>query len=126
MSPTLLIAFAAAGALGAVSRYLLDFAITAHARGGPWGTLTVNLTGSFASGLLVGLVLFQEVPESYRVVVGGGFLGAYTTFSTWMYETVRLLEARRWRAASFHTLVGPLLGVLSTALGFALAWWLAS
>lgn len=122
MSAGLLVAFALAGALGAAARYTLDIVITARVRAVSWGwgTMTVNLTGSFAVGLLAGLALQHDLPEGLRVVLGSGFLGAYTTFSTWMYELARLLDRGQWRAAYLGAVLSPLLGVLLSALGFFL------
>lgn len=118
----LLVALAAA--LGAVARYTLDYTIVARTGGHlPWGTFAVNISGSFAIGVLAGLVLSGLVPPAAQTPIGTGFLGAYTTFSTWMFETVRLAEQRAWRPAIANgigsLLVGPvatLLGLLSTAL----------
>lgn len=81
----------------------------------------MNLSGAFLLGLLVDLSARHPLLEGYRVLLGSGFLGAYTTFSTWMYDTVRLLERERWRAAYFSAALVPLLGVALIALGFALA-----
>jgi CrcB protein len=58
----------------------------------PWGTFVVNVSGSFALGVLTGLALYHAFPEEPRIVLGAGFCGAYTTFSTFGLETVRLLE----------------------------------
>jgi CrcB protein len=88
------LAIAVAGALGALTRYWLDGVVSRRAGGGfPWGTLTINVTGSFLLGLL-----FTLLTERYRVdpwlrsALTIGFLGAYTTFSTLSLETYRLLE----------------------------------
>ena len=61
----------------------------------PYGTVVVNLTGSFALGLLVGLVTYQGLDADVRTVVGTGFLGAYTTFSSYSYDTFGLAEIGR-------------------------------
>jgi len=117
VSPALFALLVLAGALGAVARYLVDFLVTARTKGPfPWGILSVNLTGSFALGLLVG-----SLPEPYTVLLGTGFLGAYTTFSTWMVDTVRLLEGGAWRAAGFNALGSLALGFLAAAAGLWLA-----
>jgi CrcB protein len=125
VKPALLAAFTLAGALGAAARYLLDFTLTTRFQTLPWswGTLSVNLSGAFLMGFLVGLSLHYGLPEPYRALLGGGFLGAYTTFSTWMYETVKLLEREHWHAAYVSAAFLPLLGVALSALGFALAGW---
>src|SRR6185295_6531044 len=93
MSPLAWAAFVAAGAVGAPLRYLVDIAITERTKGTfPWATFVINVSGSFLLGLLTVLGLHHGLPKSARVVLGTGFCGAYTTFSTFSYETVRLLE----------------------------------
>lgn len=115
---TLLVALA--GGLGAVARFVLDGLIRRRTSGAfPAGTLIINLTGSLLLGLLAGLVT-GGLSEQLQTVLGTGFLGGYTTFSSASVETVRLLQERRFRAA-----VGYGLGmvVLATALalgGFGL------
>lgn len=87
------VAFIAAGAVGAPVRYLVDSFVSDRTEGAfPWGTFVVNATGSLLFGLLTGLSLYHVFPKTPRVVLGTGFCGAYTTFSTFTFETVRLLE----------------------------------
>ncbi|MGH8905900.1 MAG: fluoride efflux transporter FluC [Egibacteraceae bacterium] len=72
-----------------MARYVVDAAVSSRARGAfPWSTFVINVTGSLVLGAVAGLAL-GEVP---RAVLGTGFLGGYTTFSTWAYQTVRLTE----------------------------------
>ncbi len=98
------------GGLGAVARFLLDGALTERAGAAlPWGTLAVNVSGSFALGLLVG-----AADDTYRLLATG-LLGAFTTFSTWMLESHRLGEDGRLR-------LGALNVVLSLAAGVAAVW----
>ena len=113
---------APAGALGALARFgtgrLMSARLGLHA---PWGVLAVNLLGTFLLGLLVGI----DPAHGLVLVLGAGFLGSYTTFSTWMAETEALAEGRRWNAALLN-LVGPtagglMLGAAGFALGLALA-----
>jgi CrcB protein len=93
VSPSAGVAFVVAGAAGAVVRYELDRAVADRSRGVfPWGTLVINLTGSLLLGVLTGLALHHGLPSSDRIVLGTGFCGAYTTFSTFTFETVRLAE----------------------------------
>lgn len=101
---------AAGGSLGAAARYLLDRAIATRQTGPfPLGTLVVNVTGSIALGALLGLAVAHRVPSSVVTLAGTGFLGAYTTFSTFTFETVRLLEDGAWRYAAWNlALSGPL------------------
>lgn len=111
---------AVGGALGAAVRYLLDRAIAARQTGPfPLGTLVINLTGSVALGGLVGWAGRHQLPSSMLAWAGTGFLGAYTTFSTFTFETVRRLEDGAWRYAAWNlALSGPLsfAGVLAAFL----------
>ena len=82
------------GAGGAVSRYLVDTLVSERVGAEfPWGTFVVNMTGSFALGVLFALAVERDVlPSDIRLPVMTGFVGAYTTFSTLMLETWRLAE----------------------------------
>lgn len=96
MTPVLFTLIALAGGAGAAVRLLLDGVIRSHVRGTlPWGTIVINLTGSFLLGLVTGLVAAGLLPEGWRLIAGAGFLGGYTTFSTASFETVRLLQERK-------------------------------
>lgn len=122
MSPLGWAAFIAAGAIGASLRYLADVAITERAAGAfPWATFLINVTGSFLLGLLTGLGLHHGFPKAARVVVGVGFCGAYTTFSTFTFETVRLLEAGEPGAAFKNAAATVLVGLSAGAAGLAVA-----
>jgi CrcB protein len=79
----------------------------------PIGTVTVNVTGAFALGLVSGLGLSHGV----TTLIGTGFLGAYTTFSGWMLETRSLAEDRRWRAAAANTAVSVVAGLAAAFAG---------
>jgi fluoride exporter len=112
VSPAVLAGIGLVGGLGAVARMLLDGAVSARVASAlPWGTLAVNLSGAFVLGVLVG----AEVGGDALRLVGTGFLGAYTTFSTWMLETHRLAEDGRSRAAAANV-------VVSLLAGLAVAW----
>jgi CrcB protein len=81
------------GFAGALARYWLASAIGARVPTPlPLGTLVTNLTGSFLLGLLVGLLESRVVSPVFRLALATGFLGAYTTFSTFTFGTIRLLE----------------------------------
>jgi CrcB protein len=84
---------AVAGAVGAPCRYLLDGFVQDRTEGVfPWGTFVVNISGSLLLGFLTGLALYHAFGGAPRVWLGTGFCGAYTTFSTFTFESVRLLE----------------------------------
>ena len=92
-----------AGGIGAALRLLLDGLIRARVHSTyPLATTVINLTGSLVLGLLTGLATGQLVPHQWQLIVGTGLLGGYTTFSTASFETVRLIEDRRYVAAAFN------------------------
>lgn len=100
------------GGAGAVCRFLVDRAVSKRLkRGFPFGTLVVNISGALLLGFLAGLALSPHT----TLLVGTGFVGSYTTFSTWMLETQRLTEERQVRAAAANI-------VVSVALGLTAAW----
>ncbi|MGO4534986.1 fluoride efflux transporter CrcB [Leifsonia sp. 2MCAF36] len=121
MTALLVVAVAAAGGVGAVTRLVFDGALRSWLRAGfPIGTTIINVTGSFLLGLVTGLALVHGLPPEWRAVLGTGFLGGYTTFSTASYETVRLAQQRRYRAALVNGV-----GMLALALAAAgLGLWL--
>ncbi len=122
MSAVAWTAMAACGGLGAVVRYAVDTTITARVRGGfPWGILLVNLTGSFVLGLLVG----AAVDGDAMFVAGTGFLGGYTTFSTWMVQTERLGDKGRRGLMLVNWLVPMVGGIAAAGAGWALGATLA-
>jgi CrcB protein len=107
------------GALGALARYVVDgWVHRVLDTGFPYGTLTVNLSGSFLLGL-VAVLTFERLllGSEWRVLLGVGFLGAYTTFSTWQYETFRLLEAGQWAAGLTNLFGSAVSGFAALVLG---------
>ncbi len=120
MTPAVFIALALAGGIGAVARFVLDGAVRGRtAAAFPAGTVLINLTGSLALGLLAGLATAHAVPDDLRVVVGTGFLGGYTTFSTASVETIRLLQTRRAGLAALNAVAVLVAAVLLATLGLA-------
>ena len=108
-------ALAVGGALGAVSRYAIALAMPTPPNGFPWATLVINLTGSAALGLVL-VLLAERFPRRrlLRMTIGTGFIGAYTTFSTFTVEAVTLARQGRLPVAATYvgvTLVGGLLAV---------------
>ena len=93
MTPLAWAAFLVAGSCGAVARFAVDGWVGDRTAGlFPWGTFAVNVSGSLVRGFLIGLALSHALSTTPVVVLGTGFCGAYTTFSTFTYETVRLVE----------------------------------
>jgi CrcB protein len=110
------IGVALCGALGAVARFRVDAAVSARiATDFPVGTLVVNLTGALALGVLLG----AAVPHRAALLAGTGFMGGYTTFSTWMVESERLGEAGEVAALLRNLWLSMLAGLAVVALG----WW---
>jgi CrcB protein len=115
-------AFVVAGAVGATLRYVIDGAVQSRVEGPfPWGTFIVNVSGSLVLGVLTGLALYHAFPDEPRIVLGTGFCGAYTTFSTFGFETVRLLEQDATIEACLNALGTLVVGALAAGLGLALA-----
>ena len=120
---TLAIVVATAGALGAVSRYLLDGAVQDRTEGiFPFGTLAVNVVGSLILGLVAGLVLRHGASSHLESVVGTGFCGGLTTWSTASWETVRLAEEGSLAAAARYTGVNLAASLAAAALGLLVVW----
>lgn len=111
---------ALAGAAGAACRYVVDYLVTARSGSDyPWGTLVVNVSGALLLGIVAGVVAHHGAPDGAHTVIGGGFCGAYTTFSTLVHETWRLVEERAWGHAVAN-LASLLVGVAAAAVGWAL------
>ncbi|MGH1550005.1 fluoride efflux transporter CrcB [Leifsonia poae] len=118
MTALLVLAVAAAGGVGAVARLVFDGLLRSWLRVGyPIGTTTINVTGSFLLGLVTGLALAHGLTPEWRAVLGTGFLGGYTTFSTASYETVRLAQQRRYRAALVNGVGMLVLALAAAGLG---------
>ena len=117
------IAIASGGALGAMSRFWLSTATYGWlGRGFPWGTLTVNVIGSFAIGLLTVLMLERfNLSIEWRMGILLGFLGAFTTFSTFSFETVALLEQADYLKAFSNITISVVACVSATLAGIILA-----
>ena len=110
------------GLIGAPTRFAVDQVITSRTRDAfPWGTFTVNVFGAFVLGLLDGLVSYQGLGPLAPTIVGTGFCGALTTFSTFSYETVRLLEEGTPAAAAWNVAGSLAAGLLAAGAGMALA-----
>ncbi len=114
MSVLELAAIGLIGGVGAVARFVLDGAVSRRSgRDFPLGTMAVNLSGALLLGLLVGLAATGRVDR----LIGTGFLGAYTTFSTWTLESHRLAEDGRSRAAALNFAASLMVGVAAAWVG---------
>ena len=113
---------AMAGAAGTLSRYGLGgLAQRVTGAGFPYGTLAINVLGCLAIGYVMQIALNADIiPASTRVIVTIGFLGAFTTFSTFSYETVRLFEDGARVSAILNLVMNVGLGLTATVLGILL------
>ncbi len=114
---------AAGGAVGAVARYFVMIAV-AQLMGAafPWGTLVVNIIGSFVLGMLVeAFALVWSVSEGVRAFLVVGMLGALTTFSTFSLDVVTLYERGALMAAALYIIASVVFSVAALFLGLALA-----
>jgi CrcB protein len=107
--------------VGAPARYLTDLAVQSrHDSVLPWGTFVVNVVGSFVLGLVAAAVVHHDAPSWVMTLVGTGFCGALTTFSTFGFETVRLVEEGSWAAAGVNVVGSLLAGLGACAAGWTL------
>lgn len=114
---------AIAGALGALTRYGVGLLVGERSAGAfPWATLIVNVSGSLALGALaVALSGRLGVSPAVRTAVTVGFLGAYTTYSTFSLETVRLIEEGAVATAVIYVVVSVFAGLLAAWIGLTAA-----
>ncbi len=110
------------GFAGAIARYLVDGAVSERTAGAfPWGTLVVNLSGSFLLGLLFAMTAERAIlPAEVRGPVLIGFIGAYTTFSTFMLESWRLVEDGATALALANLFGSVALGLVAVVAGLSL------
>lgn len=121
MTPGVVVAVAAGGFLGAPARYLVDRTITQRFESEfPWGTLVVNVSGALLLGLLTGITLAGHLPELAKAVLATGFCGAYTTFSTFSFETVALVEEGLIAKALGNVALSVAVGLGAAAAGVAI------
>jgi CrcB protein len=119
---TLVLFVAVGGALGAVARYGLSGWVQSVAGGTfPWGTLVVNVLGCFLLGFAFRVLQLSAVSPALRGAVTVGFLGAFTTFSTFGLETVGLLQDGRWARAVAYAGGSVAVGLVAVLAGLWLA-----
>lgn len=110
-----------AGGLGAVARLVVDGLIQRrHSLRFPIETMIINVSGSLVLGFVTGLAIRELLPEAWYMIIGAGFLGGYTTFSTASVETVRLLQERRWVSGVINGFGMLVVGVAAAAAGLGL------
>jgi len=118
----ILIGIGLGGFFGSIARYLITDYVSRHTTiSFPYGTLIVNVVGSFIIGVLM-LVSFKTflTTDTVRMVVGVGFLGALTTYSTFSYETLQLLQKGNWNLALMNIGLNVFGCLLAVALGWAI------
>ncbi|HXY43947.1 MAG TPA: fluoride efflux transporter CrcB [Acidimicrobiales bacterium] len=109
------------GALGAPARYLIDRSVSARTDSDlPWGTFVINVSGALLFGLLTGLTMHHHLPSIALQLLGTGFCGAYTTFSTFSYETVRLAASGQWLEVGVNLAMCLVAGLAGAAAGLGL------
>ena len=108
-----------AGAFGALARYGIGVAL--GGRSFPWATLGINLTGSFLLGFVLALGIERGWSDTTTMPLAIGFLGAYTTFSTFSFETFTLARTDRASLAAVYVAVSVAGGVLAAFAGFTFA-----
>jgi CrcB protein len=117
-----LLLVAVGAAVGAPLRYLVDRAIQArHDAVFPCGTFTVNVTGSLILGALAGAAAAHDVPGSLNALVGVGLCGALTTYSTFGYETIRLVETGARALAALNAVASVIAALGAAVVGAAIA-----
>jgi CrcB protein len=110
---------AVAGAAGALARWGIGSAV--GTRSFPWATLGINLAGSFVLGVVLKLAIDRGWPDTTTLPLAVGFLGAFTTFSTFSVETHTMLRDDRLAAAALYVGISVLGGIAAAAAGYALA-----
>jgi CrcB protein len=115
------LAIAVAGSAGAVLRYVLATQIGRLNLRFPLGTFVINITGSMFLGWFLTYVTKHNVSDVVRLAIGVGFVGAYTTFSTFMYESNRLADDGAGFLAIMNLLASLTVGIIAVRLGMSLA-----
>ena len=107
------------GAIGAGLRYLTGTCLSARFGAAlPWGTLTVNLAGGLAMGILAGLVLRGQASETLRLFAGVGILGGFTTFSAFSLESWQMIERGQAGLAAGYALASVIGSIAALAAGY--------
>jgi CrcB protein len=113
---------AVGGALGAITRYGVSLLVARFWTGDfPLATFLINVSGSFLLGIIAGMALYHAFPDTPAAILGSGFCGAYTTFSTFEYETQRLTELGSLGWATVNVVTSVLAGYIAVQCGVLLA-----
>ena len=113
------------GMIGAPVRFLADrFVQSRHDGVFPWGTFAINISGAFILGAVGAGVAHHHLGANVSLLLGTGFCGGLTTFSTFSFETVRLMEDGSLAEAGLNVVGSLAFGLGAAALGFALVGWL--
>jgi CrcB protein len=110
------------GGIGAAGRYGVSLAMPLKPGEWPWATFGVNVAGSLAIGVLAGWLSSRgDAAESWRLFLGVGVLGGFTTFSAYSLETLRMIERGEWPAALLYALGSVAAGLAAVAIGAEIA-----
>jgi CrcB protein len=110
------------GGLGAAARFGVSLAIPARGDAWPLATFLINVSGSLAIGILAGWLSTRgQAGEQWRLFLGVGVLGGFTTFSAYSLETLRMIERNDWLGASTYSIGSVLAGLVAVAIGMGLA-----
>ena len=110
------------GGLGAASRFGVSLAVPARADAWPVATFGINVAGSLLIGLLAGWLSTRgDAAEPWRLLLGVGVLGGFTTFSAYSLETMRMIERNDWVGASTYSIGSVIAGLAAVAIGLAMA-----
>jgi CrcB protein len=118
----IMVSLAFGGALGAITRYAISLGLPTEPERFPWDTFVVNISGSFVLGFLL-IIVIRRFPRDRlaRPVIGTGFIGAYTTFSTFMVESIQLVRAGDPGTAVAYIAASLVVGLLAVFIGMAAA-----
>lgn len=104
------------GGLGSIIRYLISFLLANKSL--PIATFSINIFGSLLIGLLMGLLLKQSIHNNWQLLLVTGFCGGFTTFSTFSWDTIQLMQQQRFSTAFIYAFVSLFLGIAATAIGY--------
>lgn len=114
-----LLAIALGGSMGALARHFLNGALSSALGGAfPWGIFTINILGSFLMGVLIIIFATHDIPsQPLRAFIAVGFLGAFTTFSTFSLDSVNLIQQGQYYIACLYIIGSVVLSILGLMLG---------